>query len=502
MDSSRSLKRLITQSLLLLTPALAAAQDNAAKATELQTCLTAAGIENIIEGATTWADATLSFQKRITPDPAAIAYPKDSDQLASSLGCARNASVKISQLGGSHSFAGYGFGDPGNLVVNLGAFNSVSYDEASQELTFGGGTRVGPVATYLWENYGRHFPHVRSGHVGLVGSSIGGGFGTTSRFLGTPMDNIVGVEYMLYNGTIVKGGPGSDLLWAAQGAGSSYGVILSMTTKTWAPVHEKAINFTLSLGSVDIDTGVKALISIQDYATTEAPDELALRWRLTAPPFDGTGYFYGDPAEFDTIIQPLLDRLPANTSLTKSEFDFWTMEQLTTGGITSPNGGSLGGRAFFTQALTVTTDAPLTYDLAYTLFESTTYAFNRTDLRKSGFLDLWGGVSRDISDADTSYAHGANLWLIRWEANAADPTAWPADGVEYLKNQMLPFEQELQAAGTPLRGFVNYRDTALTEPEWSARLYGEENYARLKQVKADVDPEALFSSNGQSIPLP
>lgn len=499
MDSSRSFKRLFVQSLLLLAPALAAAQDS--KAAELQSCLTAAGIENVIEGADTWTDATAVFQKRLTPDPAAVAFPQDRDQLAASLGCARNASVKVSQLGGSHSFAGYGFGDPGNLVVSLGAFNSVSYDEASQELTFGGGTRVGPVATYLWENYGRHFPHVRSGHVGLVGSSIGGGFGTTSRLLGTPMDSIVGVEYMLYNGTVVSGREGSDLLWAAQGAGSSFGVIISLTTKTWQPVYDKAVNFTLSLGNVSLDVGTKALISIQEYAINDAPDELALRWGLTAPPFTGTGYFYGDPAEFDTLIQPLLDRLPAEASLTKSEFDFWTMEQFVTGGIAAPNGGSLGGRAFYTQALTVTTDAPLTYDLAYTLFESTTFAFNRTDLRKSGFLDLWGGVSRDISDADTSYAHGNNLWLIRWDANAADPTNWPADGVEYLKNQMIPFEEELQAAGIALRGFANYRDTALTEPEWSARLYGE-NYARLKEIKAAVDPEGLFTSNPQSIPLP
>ncbi|KAL0255008.1 hypothetical protein SLS55_009534 [Diplodia seriata] len=499
MDSPHSFKRFLVQSLLLLAPALTVAQDS--KAAELQSCLTAAGVENAVEGSGTWADATAAFQKRINPDPAAVAFPQDRDQVAASLSCARNASVKVSPLGGHHSFASYGFGDPGNLVVSLAAFNSVSYDEASQELTFGGGSRVGPAATYLWENHGRHFPHVRSGHVGLVGSSIGGGFGTTSRFLGTPMDNIVGVEYMLYNGTVVTGREGSDLLWAAHGAGSSYGVILSMTTKTWKPVYDTAVNFTLSLGNVSLDVGTQALIDIQDYAINDAPDELALRWGLTAPPFTGTGYFYGNPAEFDSLLQPLLDRLPANASLTKSEFDFWTMEQFATGGIAAPGGGSLGGRAFYTQALTVTTDTPLTYDQAYTLYESTTFAFNRTDLRKSGFLDLWGGVSRDVADADTSYAHGNNLWLIRWDANAADVNAWPTDGVEYLKNQMLPFEQELQAAGTALRGFANYRDTALTEAEWSARLYGE-NYERLKEIKAAVDPEALFSSNAQSIPLP
>jgi hypothetical protein len=113
-------------------------------------------------------------------------------------------------------------------------------------------------------------------------------------------------------------------------------------------------------------------------------------------------------------------------------------------------------------------DKPLTYDMAYHLYSYTTYAFNRTDMRKSGYLDLWGGVSRDVSDIDTSYAHGNNLWLIRWEANAV--ARWPTDGIQYLKNQMLPFEQALADGEIPLRGFANHRDTALAEAEWSKRL--------------------------------
>jgi hypothetical protein len=135
------------------------------------------------------------------------------------------------------------------------------------------------------------------------------------------------------------------------------------------------------------------------------------------------------------------------------------------------------------------------------LYNTTTYAFNRTDLRKSGYLDLWGGVSQDIVDGDTSYAHGNNLWLIRWEANA--PTGiWPADGISYMKNLMLPFEAALTGAGYPLRGFANYRDTALTEAEWSERLYETTGFARLKTIKASADPIGMFTSNEQSIPLP
>ena len=91
------------------------------------------------------------------------------------------------------------------------------------------------------------------------------------------MDNIVTVQYMLYNGTIVNSKKGSDLLWAAQGAGSSFGVIISMTTKTWKPVHANAVSFTLSLGTSDIESGVNGLLAIQEYALREAPNTLALR---------------------------------------------------------------------------------------------------------------------------------------------------------------------------------------------------------------------------------
>lgn len=97
----------------------------------------------------------------------------------------------------------------------------------------------------------------------------------------------------------------------------------------------------------------------------------------------------------------------------KSGFEFWTMETLVATGANLTGGSASPGRSFYTQALTTTTDHPLTYDQMFTLAESTLHAFNRTDMRKSGFMDLWGGVSRDVSDNDTSYAQGKNLWLIR-----------------------------------------------------------------------------------------
>ncbi|PVH78519.1 Glucooligosaccharide oxidase [Cadophora sp. DSE1049] len=451
MDSSLSFKRLLVHSLFLLTPSLTLAQS------PLSSCLTDAGVRNIINTDTTWATETTPWQLRLKPEvnPAAMAYPTDKAQLASSLACARNASTKVSCLAGGHSFVAYAFGEPGNLILNMAAFNSVSFDSS---------------------------------------------FGSTSRFLGTPMDFLDSVEYMLYNGTVVNAPAGSDLLFAAQGAGSSYGVLTSLTTKTWKPTYANAVNYTLTFGNIGIEDAVNAFLASQDFAMTDAPDELALRWSLSLTPFSASGYYYGNPADFDAAMKPLMDRFTINATLTKSEFDFWTMETFTATGANLPNGGASAGRSFYTQALTTTTDAPLTADLVRTLFQRTILDFNRTDIRRSGLMDLWGGVSRDLVDADTSYAHGSNLWLIRFDTNL--PTAtnpFPADGVAYAQSIMKPVEDALTAADIPLRGFANYRDSGLTEAQWSERLYGEQNYRRLKEIKRVYDPEGMFTANKQSI---
>ncbi|KAM0350864.1 hypothetical protein HYE67_000918 [Fusarium culmorum] len=499
MDSPRSLRRLAV-ALLSLAPTVLAQN----KADVISKCLDDAGVRNVIDTDSSWAEETVMFQKRLKPDPEAIAFPENSDEIASALKCARESKVKANALGPAHSFQGNGFGIPGNLVINMAAFDEVNYDKKSTLLTFGGGTHVGPVQKYLWDTAGRHVPHVRGAHVGVTGSSIGGGFGTTSRYLGTPMDNLVEIQYMLYNGTIVNAKKGSDLFWAAQGAGASFGIILSTKTKTFKPQFDKAISFTLSMGDLTPEAGAKALVAIQDYSLSkDCPDTWAFRWNIMAPPYDGTGYFYGNPSSFDSVMAPLVKKLKtisSNTAVKSTVLPWWDLEVAVAGpGMNQPNGGALGGRSFYTQSLTTTTDYPLTVKQAQILFEGTTLAFNRTDMTKFGYMDLWGGVSRSIKDSDTAYAHGKNLWLIRWDANAIG--AYPSDGISYMRASIKPFEDSLVKGGAKLRGFVNYADTELTEKEWSSRLY-DGNFERLKQIKARYDPEGLFINHRQSIPLP
>lgn len=492
---SRSLNRNSWLVLLCLI-----AKSLAGKTDDINSCLSQGGLHTTISTDETWTNDTASFQFRLPREPVAIAHPTDKSQVASALACARNASVPVRALGRAHSFQGYGFGNPGNLVIDMAAFDQLTFDNSTKELTFGGGANVGPTAKYLWDNYKRHFPHVRGSHVGLAGSSMGGGYGTTSRFLGIPTDNLVSVEFMLANGSIVTARPGSDLLWAAKGAGPSFGIVLSATTKTFEVPVDGAVSYSLALGDVSVDKASEALVKIQKWVLDgKAPDELSLRYSVAD--FSSAGFFYGAEAAFDKAMTPLVESLRAvvpNVNLTKTVLpSFWDSEVAAVGpGMNDPAGGSLGGRASLVQSWVVTNKHPLTQKQAKSLLENY-HSLNRTDITGSGFLDLWGGVSREISDSDTAFAHGNNLWLVRVDG-VASSGVWPSDGNAYMQALMKPFESSLKKSA-PLRSFVNYVNSELSVKEWSSRLYGATNFKKLKAIKAEVDPEGVFSGYGLAI---
>ncbi|WYZ38493.1 hypothetical protein EsH8_III_000407 [Colletotrichum jinshuiense] len=472
---------------------------------DLETCLETAGlITSFPETNASFPNDIHSWQRRITPTPAGVAWPRTTPEVAAALACAREAKVLVAARDGGHCYGSYSLPNAG-LTINMTHFQDVSYDEATGLLTYGGGGLVSPVVSWLWKTHGARFPHVRANMVGLAGSTIGGGFGSLSRILGTPMDFLDSATYMLYNGTIVETSrtKNPDLFWALQGAGSSYGIILSLTTKTWKPTYPKAIDYTITLNNTSLDAGVSALLTIQDHVLTgQWPDELTLRWSLTAPPFTGSGFYWGNPEDFDALLAPLVAKLPAGTNLTRTVRDFWDVENVATPSIDIPV-DTFPPRSFYLQALVLRADQPFTKESATALYNFTTLAFNRTDLTKFGFIDLWGGKpTLSLKDEDTSFAHANSLWLIRWEGRlAAGLTQFPADGLSYMQNGFEPFRQQLRDEGVPLRGFVNYRDTALTVDQWSERLYGK-NYAKLQQLKTVYDPEGMFTAHPQSIPLP
>jgi FAD/FMN-containing dehydrogenase len=118
------------------------------------------------------------------------------------------------------------------MVIHLGGMRSVSVDASAQTITFGGGCKWGDVdgAAYA---HGFATPGGTVSHTGVGGLILGGGFGMLSGRHGLTIDCLVEVEVVLADGSIVTASEtqNPDLFWAIRGAGSSFGVVTSFTSR-------------------------------------------------------------------------------------------------------------------------------------------------------------------------------------------------------------------------------------------------------------------------------
>ncbi|KAK6087217.1 FAD binding domain protein [Seiridium cupressi] len=130
--------------------------------------------------------------------PAAIVVrPKNSMEASLAVRFATSQSIPLVVLGGGHNPSG-GSATTGGMVIDLKYLRSVHIDEGHQSVTFGGGCVWKDVDTALWQR----------GY-----ATVGG---TLMNYIGEKIANIK--RY-------------SDLFWALRGAGQSFGVVTSFTSR-------------------------------------------------------------------------------------------------------------------------------------------------------------------------------------------------------------------------------------------------------------------------------
>lgn len=114
-------------------------------------------------------------------------------------------------------------GRDGVIVVDLEGMNKVTLNKTSKLATVGGGARLGPIKLALWNQGKVSTPSGTCPSVGVGGHSLGGGWGFISRKWGIMADNIVEVEIVIANGTVITANAqkNSDLLFALKGAGAN-----------------------------------------------------------------------------------------------------------------------------------------------------------------------------------------------------------------------------------------------------------------------------------------
>lgn len=133
--------------------------------------------------------------------------------------------------------------------------------------------------------------------VAIGGHAAHGGHGLSSRKLGLTLDRIVSHEVVLADGTIAnvpvspptKGQRQSEyesLSWALRGAGPSFGIITSLTLRTYE-MPPVTVQFDYRFTAVEAGPAADALMAYQEWIPW-VPGELGLAFMYTSGEGKGT----------------------------------------------------------------------------------------------------------------------------------------------------------------------------------------------------------------------
>ena len=159
--------------------------------------------------------------------PGLVARCADVADVISAVNLARNRGWALAVRGGGHNVAGLGSCD-GGIVIDLSSMKGVRIDPAERTARVAAGCTWGDV-DHATHAFGMAVPGGVVSTTGVGGLTLGGGIGHLSRKFGLSIDNLLGVDMVLADGTFVKASAdeNSDLFWAVRGGGGNFGVVTS-----------------------------------------------------------------------------------------------------------------------------------------------------------------------------------------------------------------------------------------------------------------------------------
>jgi hypothetical protein len=183
----------------------------------------------VVPGDATYDEDRMLFNPVFDNYPKLIVFCVVVPDVAYALQLAQIAGVPVAVRSGGHCTAGFSSG-PG-VLIDVSALNSITIDAPNQTVTVGPGCTFGQLDTTL-DAYGLHVPGGECPDVCIGGYVQGGGYGFTSVTFGMNCDNVLSMQVMLQDGSIVNASPtmNYDLWWAMRGGtGNNFGVLLSVT---------------------------------------------------------------------------------------------------------------------------------------------------------------------------------------------------------------------------------------------------------------------------------
>ncbi|PZG21689.1 FAD-binding oxidoreductase [Spongiactinospora gelatinilytica] len=434
--------------------------------------------ERVLVDGPEYATVTALWNGAIRRRPAVVVRCAEVTDVQAGVRVAREHGLPLSVRGAGHDWAGRALAD-GGLTLDLTGLRKVRIDAERRRADIGGGATANDLLGAA-EPFGLVAASGTIGSVGMVGLTLGGGYGPLAGRAGMAADNLLGAEVVLADGSLVRVDAESepDLLWALRGGGGNFGVVTSATIR----LHEVP---SVVAGMI-IYPWVQAgqVLGLLRELLPSTPDELTVQTAVGAGP-DGAPVvmllptWSGDPALAAAEQGPLRALTRLGDPLMAQ------LEAVSLAGLLAQRDQMFpAGRHVVIRTRSV---PELTAPIADVITE---YGGALTSPLSALGLHHFHGAATRVPVSDTAFP-------IREPHLMAEIIAvWPAEdtGGERHRAWARSTSGALAPHALP-GGYVNLLGP--DEEEQIAHAYGA-NTTRLLAIKSAVDPDGLFSAT----PLP
>jgi FAD/FMN-containing dehydrogenase len=441
-------------------------------------------------GDTDYPTASAGYNLLFTHDPAVIVFAQETQDVVNALTWARQNNVVLRVRSGRHSLEGWSNVDNG-IVIDVSEMKSATIDMASSTATVGAGLNQMEAVTELGKA-GFAAPTGTEGTVGLVGATLGGGFGLLTRTFGMASDNLMAAEVVVASddggaeAIIVDENNNSDLLWALRGAGNgNFGIVTSLTYKVHPLTQIIYITATWQ--------GLGELHEVFEAWQRSAPladNRLTSQLEITCEEIVLLGVLAsGSEAEATQLLAPILSVGSPDVSATNAD---WAD---TYAGFQIPMPQEAANWKFFSQFVSDPFPAEAISLVGSFMSKAPTPDCNY-------FTNAFGGaVKASEPSGGSAFAHRDALFYAEPGAGWGTRDGGIPATADPLTAKCQSWVAEFNQALAPYvnGGYVNVPNAGLADYETA---YWGPNVNRLRAIKAKYDPNNVFSFEQSIPPLP
>jgi FAD/FMN-containing dehydrogenase len=410
--------------------------------------------------------------------PAAIAVPRDAEQVVAAVLYAKREGLRVAAQGTGHNASPLGdLSD--TLLIKTHEMRGVEIDAENRIARIEAGAQWGDVVGPAGE-HGLAALAGSSHDVGVVGYSLGGGISFLARRYGLAANRILAAELVTADGDLVRAdrSQNTDLFWAIRGGGGAFGVITALEIELFdlPTVYAGAAFFPIERAS-EVLHAWRELTQKVDDRTTTVGRILRLPPLPDIPePFRGKQFamveviHIGDQRSGDEVVKGIRDLEPAidtyglipTAALIHLHMD--------------PPGPVPGNGEHHVAMASLPAEA-------IDAFVAANGADSGSDILTAEIRHLGGAIARPDASHGAAHIDAEYVSFAASMAVTPDMAAKAEQDLAKLSAAMEPF------GGA--RRYLNFTETP-SDPE---AFYEKHTLARLRAVKASVDPDDLFRSN-------